>query len=104
MKWRVMVEVTGEDGAVTQPVISAGERSAVGQAVTLGLRLAEGKAPLAGVQRVLATALPQARSSWPNSQAWLGCGMAITSLPTSRNSMVNSSSSWSSPRLATWAL
>ena len=56
MKWRVMVEVTGEDGAVTQHVISAGERSAVGQAATLGLSLAEGKATLVGVQRVLVTA------------------------------------------------
>ena len=56
MKWRVVVEVTGEDGAVTQHVISAGERSAVGQAATLGLSLAEGKATLAGVQRVLVTA------------------------------------------------
>lgn len=31
-----MVEVTGEDGAVTQHVIAAGKRSAVGQAATLG--------------------------------------------------------------------
>ena len=51
MKWRVMVEVTGEDGAVTQHVISEGERTGAGQAATLGLSLAEGKATLAGLQR-----------------------------------------------------
>ena len=65
MKWRVMVEVTGEDGAVTQHVIAAGERSAVGQAATLGLSLAESKATVAGVQRVLAGtggALPYRRA------------------------------------------
>lgn len=38
-----MVEMTGEDGAVMQHVISARERSPVGQAATLGLSLAEGK-------------------------------------------------------------
>ena len=44
MKWRVMVEVTGEDGAVTRHVISGGERTGAGQAATLGLSLSEGKA------------------------------------------------------------
>ncbi len=56
MKWRVMVEVTGEDGAVKQHVISEGERTGAGQAATLGLSLSEGKATLAGLQRVLITA------------------------------------------------
>ena len=51
-----MVEVTGEDGAVTQDVISEGERIGAGQAATLGLSLMEGKATLAGLQRVLVTA------------------------------------------------
>lgn len=32
MKWRGMVEVTGDDGAVKQHVISEGERSGTGQA------------------------------------------------------------------------
>lgn len=41
MKWRVMVEVTGEGGAVTQHVISEGERTGAGQATTLGLGLSE---------------------------------------------------------------
>ena len=48
MKWPVMAEVTGEDGAVTRHVISEGERTEVGQAATLGLSLAEGKATLSG--------------------------------------------------------
>jgi len=56
MKWRVLVEVAGENGAVTQHVISEGERTGVGLAATLGLSLAEGKATLAGLQRVLVTA------------------------------------------------
>lgn len=56
MKWRVMVEVTGEDGAVTQHVISTGERADAGQAATLGLNLGESKVTLAGLQRVLVTA------------------------------------------------
>jgi hypothetical protein len=56
MKWRVMVEVTGEDGAVTQHVISEGERTEAGQAATLGLSLSEGKATLAGLPRVLVAA------------------------------------------------
>ncbi|ALG72436.1 hypothetical protein VY88_32425 [Azospirillum thiophilum] len=50
-----MVEVTGEDGAVTQHVTSEGERSTVGQAATLGLSLAESKVILAGIQHVLVT-------------------------------------------------
>ena len=56
MKWRVMVEVTGEDGAVTRHVITEGERTGSGQAATLGLSLTEGKETLAGLQRVLVTA------------------------------------------------
>ena len=56
MKWRVLVEVTGNDGVVTRHVISEGERTEAGQAVTLGLSLAESKATLAGLQRVLVTA------------------------------------------------
>lgn len=56
MKWRVMVEVTGEEGAVTQHVISEGKRTGAGQAATLGLSLSEGKATLAGLQRVLVMA------------------------------------------------
>src|SRR5829696_3773440 len=32
--------------------------------------------------------LPQARASWPDSHEWLGCGIAITASPSSRNSMV----------------
>ncbi len=56
MKWRVRVEMTGEGGAVTRHVISEGERTEAGQAATLGLSLAESKATLAGLQRVLVTA------------------------------------------------
>lgn len=56
MKWRVMVEVTGEDGAMTQHIISTGERADAGQAATLGLNLGESKVTLAGLQRVLVTA------------------------------------------------
>lgn len=55
MRWRVLVEVTGEDGVVTQHMISEGERTEAGQAETLGLTLAEGKANLASLQRVLMT-------------------------------------------------
>ena len=40
MKWRVLVEVTGEDGVVTQHMISEGERTEAGQAETLGLNRA----------------------------------------------------------------
>jgi len=36
-----MVEVTGEARAVTQHVISEGERTGAGQATTLGLGLSE---------------------------------------------------------------
>ncbi|PWC39490.1 hypothetical protein TSO352_04915 [Azospirillum sp. TSO35-2] len=56
MTWRVVVEVTGGDGAVTRQVISEGERTEAGQAATLGLSLIEGKATLSGLQRVLVTA------------------------------------------------
>jgi hypothetical protein len=31
--------------------------------------------------------VPQARAIWPESQAWLGCGMAITPEPSLRSSM-----------------
>lgn len=56
MKWRVMVEMTGGDGAVTRHMITEDERTEVGQTATLGLSLAEGKASLSGLQRVLVTA------------------------------------------------
>ncbi len=56
MTWRVMVEVMGEDGPVTPHAISEGERTGAGPAATLGLSLCEGKATLAGLQRVLVTA------------------------------------------------
>ena len=48
MKWRVMVEVMGEDGAVMRHLISEGERTGAGQAATLGLSLAVDKV-LSGV-------------------------------------------------------
>ena len=60
MKWRVLMEVTGEDGAVTRHAISEDERTEAGQATTLGLSLAESKAALAGLQRVLVTAQTEA--------------------------------------------
>jgi len=74
MKWRVMVEVTGEDGTVTQHVTSEGEHSAVGQAATLGLSLAEGKVILAGVQHVLVTA--QADAHCRHRRRCSHCGAA----------------------------
>ncbi|MFP5512239.1 MAG: ISKra4 family transposase [Alphaproteobacteria bacterium] len=74
MKWRVMVEVTGEDGAVTQRVTSEGERSAVGQAATLGLSLAESKVILAGIQHVLVTA--QADAHCRHRRRCSHCGAA----------------------------
>lgn len=52
--------MTGEDGAVTRHVISEGEGTEAGQAATLGLTLAESKAILAGLQRVLVTAQTEA--------------------------------------------
>lgn len=57
MKWRVMVELTGVDGAVRVHEVSAG-----GSAMTeyspeaIGLTLAEGKRTLAGLQRHLVQA------------------------------------------------
>ena len=72
-----MVEVTGEDGAVTQHVISKGERTGAGEVATLGLSLAEGEATLAGLQRVLVTAqadAPQADAHC-RRRRWRGrCG------------------------------
>lgn len=56
MKWRVLVEVTGEDGVVMQHIISEGERTEADPAETFGLTLTEGKAILASLRRVLVTA------------------------------------------------
>ncbi len=50
-----MVGLTGDVGAATRQAISKGERCAAGQTAMLGLSL-EGKAALAGLQRVLVTA------------------------------------------------
>jgi hypothetical protein len=56
MKWRVMVELTGSNGAVGTYEISAGEISAGGtntaecSAATVSLALADGKRTLAGLQ------------------------------------------------------
>lgn len=51
-----MAGVTGGDGAVTRHFVSEGERTDSGQAAALGLSLGEGKATLAGLQRLLVTA------------------------------------------------
>ena len=46
MKWRVMVELGGVEGAVQLHEVSAGESTT---AETLGLSVAEGKMTLAGL-------------------------------------------------------
>ena len=51
MKWRVMVELTGSDGAVRKHVVSAGGSNTVECSPgTVGLTLADGKRTLAGLQ------------------------------------------------------
>ena len=50
MKWRVMVELIGSDGAVRKQVVSAGGSNMVECAArTVGLTLADGKRTLAGL-------------------------------------------------------
>jgi len=50
MKWRVMVELGGAEGALELREVSVGEReTAVYSAETLGLTVAEGKKTLAGL-------------------------------------------------------
>ena len=57
MQWRIMLELAGPDGTPQMHEVGAGERSPTGHAAaTLGLRLAEGKAILAALQRSLVTA------------------------------------------------
>ena len=54
MKWRVLLEVTDADGRVVTHEVSSGSRPASGiSAGTVGLTLAEGKSPLAGLQQRL---------------------------------------------------
>ena len=51
MKWRVIAELTGSDGAVRKHVISAGGSNTVECSPgTVGLTLADGKRTLAGLQ------------------------------------------------------
>ncbi len=57
MKWRIMLELAGSDGAPQMHEVSAGERSPTGYAAAaLGLSLAEGKVILAALQRHLVEA------------------------------------------------
>src|SRR5215218_10304511 len=57
MRWRIMLELAGPDGTPQRHEIGSGERSPTGHtAATLGLRLEEGKAVLAAVQRHLVAA------------------------------------------------
>lgn len=57
MKWRVMVEVTDENGSMTHSTVATGERAGPGHtADTLGLTLGEGKQTLAGLQRLVVRA------------------------------------------------
>ena len=57
MRWRVVLELVGADGARQVHEVGAGERPPTGHtAATLGLGLAEGKAILAALQRHLVTA------------------------------------------------
>ena len=54
MKWRVLLEVTGPNGATVIHEASAGTWRASGASpATVGLSLAEGKSTLAVVQRYL---------------------------------------------------
>src|SRR5215212_5382063 len=57
MRWRVVLELAGADGAQQVHEVGAGERPPTDRtAATLGLGLAEGKAILAALQRHLVTA------------------------------------------------
>ena len=57
MRWRVVPELAGADGARQVHEVGAGERPPTGHtAATLGLGLAEGKAILAALQRHLVAA------------------------------------------------
>src|SRR5215218_2962087 len=57
MRWRVVLELAGADGARQVHEVGAGERPPTGHtAATLGLGLAESKAILAALQRHLVTA------------------------------------------------
>jgi hypothetical protein len=57
MKWRVVVELAGADGAVQSHDISVGGCATIDHSAdTLGLTLAEGKKTLAGLQRHLVQA------------------------------------------------
>src|SRR5215213_10323132 len=57
MRWRVVLELAGADGAQQVHEVGAGERPPTGHtAATLGLGLAESKAILAALQRHLVTA------------------------------------------------
>ena len=56
MKWRVVVELAGADGAVQTHEISVGGCGTIDSAEKLGLTLAEGKKTLAGLQRHLVQA------------------------------------------------
>ena len=51
MKWRVIAELTGSDGAVRKHVVSAGGSNTVECSPgTVGLTLADGRRTLAGLQ------------------------------------------------------
>jgi hypothetical protein len=73
MKWRVMVELPGADGAVELREVSVGECSAAAcSAETLGLTIAEGKKTLAGLQRHLVQA--QTEEHCRSRRRCLHCG------------------------------
>ncbi len=57
MRWRMVLELVGPDGTPQWHEVGSGEHSPAGHtAATLGLRLEEGKAVLAALQRHLVAA------------------------------------------------
>ena len=73
MKWRIVVELAGADGAVQFHEISVGGAGTVDHSVEpLGLTLAEGKKTLAGLQRHLVQA--QTEEHCRNRRRCQGCG------------------------------
>jgi hypothetical protein len=70
MKWRVMVELSGADGAIELHEVSVGASpSAACSAETLGLTAAEGRKTLAGLQSHLVRAQTEERRDVPVDEA-----------------------------------
>lgn len=73
MRWRVLVELNGSDGSVSETLLATGERAGpCHTAATLGLTLTEGKTMVAALQQVVVKAQAAEYCAFRRRFTWCG--------------------------------